>query len=559
MTEKINWEILLLSKENSYDIPRKMRNINLNFTWIPELDKILTEDFPNVPDLILVKDHAQILQGGDLIFEIRRKWDQVPVVMLLETYSAQMTQELFAAGAFDIITETNFSEQLYAVLLKCQIRQNEKTENKFLITNLSSLTAHLQEKNEIFKTVVELITHDTKNNFYYISTVLSQIPDKNLKGLLDNAVHELNECILEAYGYLNGKKRITGLVYLVENLRIGKKRITLKSHPRIQLTNTTPFTLFIEVSALFKNAILNVVENALKYTPPESLVMIDLYRDGKDVIIKVSDNGNGISDENKKKIFECNFRLERDMFLEGTGKGLWITKNIIDKEEGAVYVSDNPEGGSIFYLKIPAFKVDNYKAGVARLSEWFGLPPLVINNKIAVISTMISYKKIDPLDDMDSVVFANLLQLLRDEAREKNRKHFYKKLTDLKNLNPGGKSVLIIDDSIHVHYYLAAHLTEIGYRIAGFAENGADGVSFYQALKPDLVTMDSTMPIMSGSEAAKEIIDLDQNAHILFITGVGEHPRFISTLQNTIPEKNYRIIKKPFKKEDLESTLNDLF
>ncbi|MGZ3863419.1 MAG: sensor histidine kinase [Bacteroidia bacterium] len=97
----------------------------------------------------------------------------------------------------------------------------------------------------------------------------------------------------------------------------------------------------------------NLIENALKYSPSGSPVEINSkIADGK-IVITVSDNGPGIQDSEKQKVFEKFYRVgnEETRSAKGTGLGLYIVKNLCSLHNIAVTISDNKPAGTIFTLK----------------------------------------------------------------------------------------------------------------------------------------------------------------------------------------------------------------
>lgn len=85
-----------------------------------------------------------------------------------------------------------------------------------------------------------------------------------------------------------------------------------------------------------------------------------------------------------------------------------------------------------------------------------------------------------------------------------------------------GKRILIVDDSSIMRKMIRETLTSGGHEVIGEAKSGADAVALYQDLNPDLITMDITMRGMDGLAAAKEILELDKNAHIIFFSNLDE-------------------------------------
>ena len=102
-------------------------------------------------------------------------------------------------------------------------------------------------------------------------------------------------------------------------------------------------------------AIYNIVDNAIKYTPEGGYVKLGLELSGKNLLVKVEDNGPGIPDEDKEKIFERFYRLDDSRAREtgGTGLGLAIAKEVVTLHGGKLYVEDAENGGSIFVMEFP--------------------------------------------------------------------------------------------------------------------------------------------------------------------------------------------------------------
>ncbi len=84
------------------------------------------------------------------------------------------------------------------------------------------------------------------------------------------------------------------------------------------------------------------------------------------------------------------------------------------------------------------------------------------------------------------------------------------------------KSILVVDDSRVSRKILINMLEHSGYTVAGEAIDGKDGVEQYKKLRPDVVTMDITMPQMNGMESLKLIKEFDPEAKVIIITAAGQ-------------------------------------
>lgn len=102
--------------------------------------------------------------------------------------------------------------------------------------------------------------------------------------------------------------------------------------------------------------VLNLLHNAIKYTGPDKRIALRARRQGRQVVIEVSDNGPGIRPQDKKRIFERFYRGD-DLLssrTEGTGLGLAIAKRIVELHEGQIEVESHVGVGSTFRVLLPA-------------------------------------------------------------------------------------------------------------------------------------------------------------------------------------------------------------
>ncbi len=109
---------------------------------------------------------------------------------------------------------------------------------------------------------------------------------------------------------------------------------------------------------LLQMALSNLVENALKYTPAAKPVRISVKKKNNCAILQVADEGEGIPDGEKNKIFNKFYRIgnEETRKTKGTGLGLYLTSKIARQHKGKITVKDNDPVGSLFEITIPLAK-----------------------------------------------------------------------------------------------------------------------------------------------------------------------------------------------------------
>ena len=115
-------------------------------------------------------------------------------------------------------------------------------------------------------------------------------------------------------------------------------------------------------------------------------------------------------------------------------------------------------------------------------------------------------------------------------------------------------TVLIVDDASFMRISIKNMLTKNGYEVVGEAENGKIGVEKYKELSPDIVTMDITMPEMSGLDALKEIVKLDPAAKVVMVSAMGQE----AMVRDAIMSGAKGFIVKPFKEEGIISAVKKL-
>jgi two-component system chemotaxis response regulator CheY len=107
------------------------------------------------------------------------------------------------------------------------------------------------------------------------------------------------------------------------------------------------------------------------------------------------------------------------------------------------------------------------------------------------------------------------------------------------------KRILVVDDAAFMRMMIKNILTKYGYEVVGEAENGAVAVQMYQELRPDLVTMDVTMPEMDGIECVKAILAQDPKANIVMVSAMGQQAMVMEAIQAGAKD----FIVKPFQQE----------
>jgi len=219
---------------------------------------------------------------------------------------------------------------------------------------------HEQKRNFLLS-----VTHELKSPLASIKLYLQTIGKRDLekkqimnfidKCLLDiERLDDLVENMLlaskienQSYTFPKENFNLSALVDSVVNrLQINKcdfnqQLINAEIEPKIEITGDK-FAL--------SSVVTNLVENAIKYSKPCEEVAVKLFRKDGNIHLQVADRGIGIADTEKGRIFDRFYRVgsEDTRNTKGTGLGLYIVKQVLDKHEASIQVRDNKPVGSVF-------------------------------------------------------------------------------------------------------------------------------------------------------------------------------------------------------------------
>lgn len=230
------------------------------------------------------------------------------------------------------------NEQLRANLLRA-ISHDLRTPLTSISGNANNLLANYQKMDDA--TRKRTFTDIYDDSMWLINLVENLLAVTRIEGgqvHLTQSVELMDEVITEALRHINRKS---------------------KEHT-IRVSSSEELILARIDAKLIVQVIINLVDNAVKYTPAGSVIEIHTEKDAHWVIVSVSDNGPGIPDEQKSHVF--------DMFYSGANKiadsrrslglGLSLCKTIVTAHGGTISVADNHPRGTVFLFTIPAGEVE---------------------------------------------------------------------------------------------------------------------------------------------------------------------------------------------------------
>ncbi len=281
----------------------------------------------------------------------------------------------------------------------------------------------------------------------------------------------------------------------------------------IDFSSSTPTYLFPFSPDDLDKIMRNLISNAIKYNKPNGNVNITLEVENEPllkhkpgIIIKVSDTGRGIDQENIQNIFNRFFRVqEKNTSRKGHGIGLYLTKQLVELHQGTIFIDSAPDRGTIFTVKLP-YTVTEFN-----------------------LSQKEDYRK-------EGV-------LVPEELKGENTKTSKNK-----------PSILIAEDNAELRDLLKILLSD-HYRLV-FAENGLEALGKIQNHLPDLVLTDIMMPLMDGMELCKHIKRDFITSHIpvLMLTALNSGDMMVKGLNTGADD----YVAKPFNPEILLARISNL-
>lgn len=264
--------------------------------------------------------------------------------------------EMLTAAMDGRFSEQNFDESRLSAL--------ESRLARYLAASALS-ERNVREQKDQISALISDISHQTKTpvaNLQLYAQLLSEQPltprGKDCAAAISTQAEKL-QTLIEAL--VKTSRLETGI--LVLHPQLGEitpvvERAVAQYAPKAGEKGIVLTTRQTEGSAAFdpkwtEEAVCNLLDNALKYTPAGGTVTVEVKNYELFSVIRVSDTGLGISEGEQAKIFGRFYRAPGAYQAEGVGIGLYLTRQIAEKQGGYVKVESTPEKGSAFSLYIP--------------------------------------------------------------------------------------------------------------------------------------------------------------------------------------------------------------
>jgi signal transduction histidine kinase len=266
-----------------------------------------------------------ISKGNELNEKLHKRW-------LMITGEGVVFISLLVAGIYQVRKTFKKEEEL------------NQRQNNFLLSVTHELKSPIASAKLQLQTLVK---HDLARD-KQLEIILNAINDtERLNNLVENilmAAKIENKVFRLHKDSSNVSEYLTEIINNTIQSFNYKQKIEIKIDPNIEL----------EIDKMsFPSIMLNLLENAVKYSPENSIIKVHLTKQNNCVKLSVSDQGIGIPDDEKKSVFKKFYRIgsEETRKTKGTGLGLYIVNYIVQQHNGAITVKDNLPKGSIFEVE----------------------------------------------------------------------------------------------------------------------------------------------------------------------------------------------------------------
>ena len=327
-------------------------------------------------DLVLIDVMMPGTSGIDMISLIHQHDPETVCIIITGYATVELAVAALKQGAYDFLTKPFTSDELLLVVNQGLERRRLSLETRRLQTieaeaqHLAAEKERLEELDRAKVAFIRLVTHELQAPIAAITTYLDlilkgYIPPERQREYLEHSLDRAKEQIalisdLLEFGRLRemaGVKK-PGLVQIDAILRTVLEQLEPQAIEK-QINITADISSGIAPTRIaadqVKSIWINLISNAIKYTPPGGSITVLLRQENSTILGQVRDTGIGIPPEVREKIFTEFFRASnaKDLNIPGTGLGLAIVKQIIEKVGGKISFESEIGKGAQFSFILP--------------------------------------------------------------------------------------------------------------------------------------------------------------------------------------------------------------
>ena len=335
-------------------------NFRFDVDWAERLSTGIERLARKHYDVILADLGLPDSWGLDTFTKVHAAFPDTPIIVLTGLDDEYMALRAMNQGAQDYLVKGELTSELLLRAIRYAIeRQKILTELKNRITEIKDLEREREN-------MLSMFAHDIKNALVpaagFIERILSGKTEnmrERLERIHDGLLtieHMVTSFLEYARMKAKGYKPHVAPCDLDELIRrqielamveAEKKNITIRYEPCEGMP-----TLDAD-GRMIKRVVSNLLNNAVKYTGADALVVVKTRKTDQDLRVEVQDSGQGIPADKLPFLFDAFYRVSQDQ--KGSGLGLTISKNIVEAHNGQMWVVSTPGKGSTFGFSLPKY------------------------------------------------------------------------------------------------------------------------------------------------------------------------------------------------------------
>jgi signal transduction histidine kinase len=247
-----------------------------------------------------------------------------------------------------------------------ELQCNREDEIGELSKNFNAMAKDLNKIEVIQKDFINNMSHEMKTPISSIKGFAQLLKEEDLteeekKEYIDIIVEESDRLLnissnILKLSKLQNKEKLQNKKYINIAEQI-KKAITLLENKwmqkNIKITTNLPDTIILGDEELLYQVWTNLIDNAIKFTKNKGNIHIGIKRKDDKALISIKDDGIGLTETEKRKIFDRFYQVDESHYSEGSGLGLSIVTKIISLSEGKISVESQKGKGSNFIVELP--------------------------------------------------------------------------------------------------------------------------------------------------------------------------------------------------------------
>ncbi|MDP8229930.1 MAG: ATP-binding protein [Candidatus Gorgyraea atricola] len=355
----------------------KPSGVSYELMWLQEEGNLLKKVDEEAFNVILLSYNLPGANGLEILSDLQYKDLQGPVIMMADKGDEEFATLAMRQGAYDyVIKEKGFEKGLSLVIhnaLRAFEAQKEKERLQKEIaaknTELEAANRKLKELDRIKSDFVANVAHEFRTPL----TIIKGNTDLVIKGGLGKVTPEQKDMLDGAVNIANRLSRLVNDLLDISKIESGKMKLK-KGNLNINKIIEENLAVFSKIMKDKKQTLnkdlardmpginadidkttqvfINLLSNAIKYSPEGGKITVKSTTLEKEIMVEVSDTGEGIAPENIDTVFDKFTRVTAEK-KEGTGLGLPIAKDIVTLHNGRMWVKSELGKGSQFYFTLP--------------------------------------------------------------------------------------------------------------------------------------------------------------------------------------------------------------